>query len=97
MRIDGAAPGASLPGGLAGLKEAAQSFESLFSQMLLKSMRATVKQGSLFHGGRGEEIFGEMLDRQFAEGSAKSGGGFGIAKLLIERYQKNVETKGEAR
>ena len=88
MRIDGTSAAPS--GGLAQLQEAAQSFESVFAQMLLSSMRSTVKQSGLFHGGRGEEVFRDLLDRQFAEGSAKRDGGLGIAKIIVERYRKHV-------
>ncbi len=38
--VDG--PVAAAPRGLAGLREAAHAFESVFAQMLFMSMRATV-------------------------------------------------------
>lgn len=90
MRIDAASGAAPATGGLGRLQEAARSFEAVFAQMLLSSMRSTVKQSSLFHGGRGEEVFRDLLDRQFAEGSAKRDGGLGISKLIVEKYRKHV-------
>ena len=87
--VDG--PVAAAPHGLAGLREAARAFESVFAQMMLKSMRATVKESKLFHGGRGEDVFRDLLDRRFAEGTARQDGSLGIARMIVERYRRNVE------
>jgi Rod binding domain-containing protein len=85
MNIDGlSAPAAAQR--LEDLKRAAQAFESVFAQMLMKSMRATVKESELFHGGRGEDVFRELLDQRFSEGAS----GLGVAKLIVERYGKNL-------
>jgi Rod binding domain-containing protein len=70
------------------LKKAAQAFESVFAQMLLKSMRSTVKESKLFHGGRGEDVFRDLLDQRYTEGTSN----LGVAKLIVERYAKNVST-----
>lgn len=55
------------------LREAFDSFvgETFFSQML-KSMRQTVGEPAYFHGGRGEEIFTEQLDRVLTEKMTKA-------------------------
>ena len=87
--VDG--PAAAAPRGLADLREAAHAFEAVFAQMLVKSMRSTVKESKLFHGGRGEDVFRDLLDRRFAEGTARQGGGLGIARMIVERYRRNVE------
>jgi Rod binding domain-containing protein len=39
--------------------------ETFYSQML-KQMRKTVDKSSLFHGGRGEEVFEQQLDQLMA-------------------------------
>lgn len=85
MNIDGLSAPAAAPR-LEDLKRAAQAFESVFAQMLMKSMRATVKESELFHGGRGEDVFRELLDQRFSEGAS----GLGVAKLIVERYGKNI-------
>ena len=87
MTIDAATPAASAPR-LEELRQAAQAFESVFAQMLMKSMRSTVKESQLFHGGRGEEVFRDLLDQRMTEGASN----LGIAKLIVERYAKNVST-----
>jgi Rod binding domain-containing protein len=86
--------------GRAGLREAAQGFESLFTHMLMQSMRKTVHKGRLFHGGQGEETFQDLLDTRLSEASTKHGKGLGISEMIVKRYAKHVqameEQKGKA-
>ena len=86
MSVDGVSTPPAAPR-LEDLRRAAQAFEAVFAQMLMKSMRATVKESSLFHGGRGEDVFRELLDQRLSEGAS---GGLGVAKLIVERYGKNL-------
>lgn len=83
MTIDAVTPGAPR---LEDLKKAAQAFESVFAQMLMKSMRSTVKESKLFHGGRGEDVFRDLLDQRYTEGTSS----FGVAKMIVDAYRKNV-------
>jgi Rod binding domain-containing protein len=86
--------------GREGLRQAAQGFESLFTHMLLQSMRKTVHKSRLFHGGHGEETFQDLLDTRMAEASSKHGKGLGISEMIVKRYAKHVqameEQKGKA-
>ena len=71
------------------LMEAAQDFESFFLYLLLKEMRKTVNETPLFHGGRAEEIFRDMLDEEMSKEMAKTPGqGLGIAKILYEQLSR---------
>jgi len=71
------------------LLKAAQDFESFFLYMLLKEMRKTVNESPLFHGGRAEEIFRDMLDEELSKDMAKtSGKGIGIASILYEQLSR---------
>jgi Rod binding domain-containing protein len=96
--IDAAAPAAPVqaPAGpkLEELRKVAQGFESIFMQMLFRSMRSTVNESKLFHGGRGEEVFRDMLDQQLVGGG--SGKGLGIADMIVGRYGALVKEAGEA-
>lgn len=65
------------------LKAACDSFEALFTQQLLKQMRATVPKDALFGGGSAEQIYTEMLDAELSKEMAGSGG-LGISRLLFE-------------
>lgn len=72
------------------LKKISQDFESLFVNMMLKSMRATVPEDKLTGGGRAEETFRSLLDQEYATVAARRGG-IGIAtmveKELLRRYE----------
>jgi len=65
------------------LHEAAQQFESLFVNMLFKSMRAASPQTSITGEklSPAETTFTEMLDAKRSEALAQTGA-FGIAKIL---------------
>jgi flagellar protein FlgJ len=64
------------------LKAAAQQFEAVFLQMMLKSMRATVPQDGMFESDQ-TRFYQELLDSQLAQVMAAKGG-TGLA-ALIER------------
>lgn len=64
------------------LKAAAQQFEAVFLQMMLKSMRATVQQDGLFDSDQ-TRFYQELLDSQLAQAMAAKGG-TGLA-AVIER------------
>ena len=72
------------------LRETAQAFEAVFAQMLMKSMRSTVGKSGLFHGGRGEDLYSELLDQAFAQAAARRGGGFGIAELIQRQIARSA-------
>lgn len=66
------------------LRRAAQDFESLFINQMLKSMRDTVVKSDLFHGGNAEEIYSSMLDTELSKSMA-SAGGIGLADMLLKQ------------
>lgn len=77
------------------LRRIAGDFESVFSKMLLASMRKTVEKSPLFHAGRGEEIFSELLDHQYSEAVSKRGKGLGIADMIVKKYVAHVKAQEE--
>jgi peptidoglycan hydrolase FlgJ len=70
----------------AALKEAARQFESLFTQMLLKSMREANKSfgGDSLFGSEQADFYQEMFDDQIAAQLSK-GKGLGLAEMLIRQ------------
>ncbi|NLC20531.1 MAG: flagellar assembly peptidoglycan hydrolase FlgJ [Halomonadaceae bacterium] len=68
----------------AGLRGAAQQFEALFLQMMLKSMRDTVPSGGLLDSQQGE-FYQSMLDQQWAQTMA--GRGIGLADHLVAQLE----------
>ncbi len=66
------------------LKKAAQGFEAIFLNTLLKDMRKSTKQSSpLFGGGFAAGEYQDMMDQQLATTMSKSGG-FGLATMLVK-------------
>lgn len=79
------------------LKEAARQFESLFTQMLLKSMREANKsfgEDSLF-GSDQADMYQDMFDGQIAMQLSK-GKGLGLADMLVRQLQGGVGATGQA-
>ncbi len=76
----------------AALKEAARQFESLFTQMLLKSMREANKsfgEDSMF-GSDQADMYQDMFDDQMALQLSK-GKGLGLAEMLVRQLQGGVQ------
>ena len=48
-------------------KKAAEDFESLFLNIVLKSMRDTVQKSGLIDGGNAEDIYRSMLDDEYSK------------------------------
>ncbi len=71
----------------AGLRGAAQQFEALFLQMMLKSMRDTIPSGGLLDSQQGE-FYQSMLDQQWAQTMA--GRGIGLADHLVAQLEKQL-------
>lgn len=61
----------------------AKQFESLFIQIMLKSMRETDFGGDIF-GGSGTEMYRDMMDKQMSV-DLSSGKGIGIAEVLAKQ------------
>ena len=76
---------------LKNLHATAQQFESLFVNMLFKSMRAASPQTSITGGelSPAETTFTEMLDEKRAESIAQTGA-FGIGKVLEDQLKASV-------
>jgi len=75
------------------LHKIASDFETVFSKMLLTSMRKTVDKSPLFHAGRGEEIFSDLLDNHYSEALSKKGKGLGIADMIVKKYAAHVKAQ----
>ena len=56
------------------IRKVAVEFQSLFVEMMLKSMRETVSKDNLTGGGHGEEVYGSMLDREYATAVSRRAG-----------------------
>ena len=72
------------------LREAANEFEAIFIQQMLKSMRKTSFESELLPKSEGEKIFRSMLDEQYAKLSAKSGN-LGLGQMIYQQLKSNLE------
>jgi len=73
------------------LKAAAKQFESLFTQMLLKSMREATKSttgDSMFGGSEQTEFYQGMFDDQMAM-HLSQGKGLGLADMLVQQLTQS--------
>ena len=77
----------------AGLKAAAQQFETLFLQMVLKSMRDTVPTDGLLHSDQ-TRFYNGLLDQQMAQNMAGAGNGVGFARLIEQQLGAHVGGAG---
>ena len=71
--------------------EAARQFEGLFISMMLKTMRATVPQDSLF-GSHSMDSYQNMFDQQVAL-DMSSRGGVGLADIIERQLLKSASIK----
>lgn len=74
-----------------GLKEACREFEAYFIHQLFKEMRSTIQPGGLIEKSRGEEIFQDMLDEEYAK-NASQGKGMGLGDMLYKQLSKDVKS-----
>ena len=72
----------------AALNEAAQQFEALFTSMVLKAMRDTVPEDSLF-GGSSMKTYQEMFDQQLSLDLSRRGG-IGLAPLIAKQLAAGI-------
>ena len=66
----------------AGLEAAAKQFESLFMNMMLKSMRQASSQDSLFDNDQ-TRLYTSMLDQQLSQSMASRG--IGLADMMVRQ------------
>ena len=72
----------------AGLKQAAQQFESMLLQMMLKSMRDATPQDGLLDSDQ-SRFYTSIMDQQIAQ-NLSSRGQLGFAKLIEQQLGRNL-------
>lgn len=74
-------------------------FQSLFVEMMLKSMRETAQQDKLTGGGHGEEVYGSLLDREYAISMSRRGN-LGLAEMVEKQLlsqESDIGCKGSGK
>ncbi|MGH8147078.1 MAG: flagellar assembly peptidoglycan hydrolase FlgJ [Rhodanobacteraceae bacterium] len=77
----------------AALPAVAKQFESLFMQMLIKSMRSASFGGGILDSPQSNQ-WRDMFDNQIALSLANDGKGMGIAAMLVRQLGGNKDTQG---
>ncbi|MBU8870705.1 MAG: transglycosylase SLT domain-containing protein [Gemmatimonadales bacterium] len=90
---DGMGKGDETPEGLA---KAAQEFEGVFLNQLLKAMRATVPENELFNSKGPSKFYQQMHDAEMAKALADGNAGMGIANLIIQQFENSLSPAQEA-
>ena len=78
----------------AAAKEVAEQFESLFLQMMLKSMRDATVPGESAESEQ-TKFYQEMFDKQIALDLSNKGDGIGLAKMLEKQISGNHNIQSE--
>ncbi|GKW49237.1 flagellar assembly peptidoglycan hydrolase FlgJ [Halomonas sp. NCCP-2165] len=73
----------------AGLEGAAQQFEALFLQRMLKSMRAAIPDSDLMNSQQ-TRFYTELHDQQLAQHLSARGGGMGLAEALVRQLEGHL-------
>jgi flagellar protein FlgJ len=66
------------------LKAAAQEFEAIMLELMVKEMRKNVPESPIFGRDTGREVFNEMLDAQYVRLIVQRGG-LGLTDLLTRQ------------
>ena len=69
------------------LKTASDGFEELFVHKMLQTMRSNTMKSEFISGGRGEEVFQDMLDENYAKIITKTEA-LGLSKVIYEHTKK---------
>jgi flagellar protein FlgJ len=77
------------------LKQVAGQFESVFMNMMLKSMRDTVAQDGAFDSDA-SRAYTSMLDQQLSQSLSGKAGGMGLADMIVKQLSRNQGDKAGA-
>ena len=73
------------------LRDAANDFEAIFVQQMLKTMRKASLDSNLITKSEGEKIFQSMLDEHYSKVMSKSGS-LGLGEMI---YQQLISNQGK--
>ncbi len=76
------------------IRKVAEEFESLFLEIVLKSMRSTVPKSGMMDGGNGEDVFRSMLDTEYAKSMAANRSS-GIAESIENQLLSFVKDRSD--
>lgn len=78
------------------LKDVSREFESLFLNLVLKSMRQTIDKSKLMDGGHAEKLYQGMLDSEYAKIMSKMDH-TGLGAMIEKQLNSMQKTQEKAR
>ena len=72
------------------MHKAAEGFEAIFTRQLLKTMRSTLMEKSMFGEGPSGDIYGDIMDSAIADKMAARGD-LGLADMLYGNMVRKLE------
>jgi flagellar protein FlgJ len=75
---------------LARIRDVSQQFESIFLSYMMKQMKKTIPEDSLFGDSNAKDIFYDMHYDNLGKEMSKAGG-IGLATILYNQLAKNVD------
>lgn len=76
------------------INESAKEFESVFLSEMLKPMFEGIEVNEIFGGGKGEEIFGDMMVQEYGKKMSEAGG-IGLASYVRNELIKQQEGRAK--
>ncbi len=73
------------------LAKAAEEFEGVFLNQLMKAMRKTVPDNKMFNSTGPTKFYQQMHDSEMAKALATGHSGMGIRELIIQQFEEYVE------
>ncbi len=80
------------PAGDETIRAVAEQFEALFTQTMLKQMRAAMPEGGIFDSDQ-SKFYEQMFDQQLAT-SLSAQGGMGLSEVLVRQLSQNMPKAG---
>ena len=71
------------------LEKAAQEFSSIFIEKMFSSMKKTLAEEKLFDGGYAEDVFSDMLYKEYSQMAGKQGMLAELNQALVEQLKKS--------
>lgn len=76
------------------LREACRDLESIFLNIMFKSMRNTVEKSGLIEESFAQNVYEDMLYEKYAEEASK-GKGLGLGEMLYQQLVRNLNNEEE--
>jgi flagellar protein FlgJ len=71
------------------LEKAAQEFSSIFIEKMFSSMKKTLADEKLFDGGYAEDVFSDMLYKEYSQMAGKQGMLAELNQALVEQLKRS--------